>query len=446
MSLAGMNEVENMAANHENPKRVRKFLRKLKSSIIRTRCVRVVVNPQAREDHLDVFPSGLFSNANWSSIRCRTAAEVRSTLDSFRLVGRRIWSLHTSSHDFLNGAENVLASAGKYVEGEEEYSRKNICAYANLPKRTRIVRQMEIDEPFVVEFEDGDTFEIDAAMEPEFLMSMNRIPIEVADKRFWGVDPFYMFSDVIGKEVVAVEVETDRVDRMPWTDRALDQPEEVASAICLRFENGSQLKFSPYIDFLMVASQNRDGEVKSASWEAVRDGFVTYADVFFDKRSGFVSKSEMLYFGGKGARSAGGHRVMLAPGPGWHKAILTGREAFIAAYDASVLALSAGVNVPRRWKAVRELDLTHDEWETVLSGMDAILSSPAVSRASDSALVRNLCAEELKQNQTRKENSRVDDIEIVTRFVERQWKLLEDLRRWTRRALHGDTMLRIVGL
>ncbi len=435
-----------MAANHETPRKVRKFLRKLKSPLVQAQGVQVVANPQVRENNLDDFPGGIFSNANWSAIRCRTAAEVKSTLDSFQLVGRRIWSLHTSSYDFLNCAENVLVSAGKYVAGEEDVSRKNICAYANLPKSTRIARQMEIDKPFVVEFKDGDTFEIDVAMEPEFLMSMNRIPGEVADNRFRGVDPFYIFSDVVGKVVSAVEIETVKIDRMPWTGRALDRSEEVASAIYLRFENGSRLKFSPDIDYLTVESQNRHGVVKSASWEVVRDGFVTYADVFFDKRSGFISKSEMLYFGWKGARSAGEHRVMLAPGPEWHHFIPSGREAFIAACDASILALSTGMNAPLRWMAARELDLAHDEWETVLSGMEAMLSSPAVSRASDSALMRTLCAGDMNQNQMRKKNSRVDEFEIVRRFVERQRCLLEDLRGWTRRALHGGAVLRIVGL
>ena len=435
-----------MAGNHDKPRRVRKFIRKLKAtSLMRAQGVQVVAHPEIREKNLDEFPGGVFSPKHWTAKECSTAQEVRSVLDSFNLVGRRIWSLHTSSSDYENSVGSVLSAAGKYVEGEDECSRRNICAYAYLPKRTKIERRMEIDEPFVVEFKDGDTFEIDTPMDPFFLMSMNRIPIEVADNRGRGVDPFYMFSDVIGKTVVAVDVETCTVGRLPYSSCDLDEPREIATAIYLRFENGSRLKFIPFIDSLVVESQNSFGGVKSVSWESVRYGFVMYADLCFDRRSGFVAKGTSLLFGWKGGRYAGDHCVVLAPGPGWHRFIASGREAFLGASDASMLALAVGNVVPRYWQDA-SVDLSHDEWLRVLSVFESMLSSAVTSRAPNSALMRAMSALALQRNSEKKKCQREDEFNLMRRYFERNKELLGDLKGWTRRALNHNTVLRVTGL
>ena len=435
-----------MAGNHDKPRRVRKFIRKLKAtSLMRAQGVQVVAHPEIRERNLDEFPGGVFSSQHWTAKECSTAQEVRSVLDSFNLVGRRIWSLHTSSYDYENTVESILSAAGKYVEGEDECSRRNICAYTYLPKRTKVKRRMEIDKPFVIEFKDGDTFEIDTPMDPFFLMSMNRIPIEVADNRGCGVDPFYMFSDVIGKTIAAVDVETCTVGRLPYSSYDLDEPREIATAIYLRFENGSRLKITPSIDFLVVESQNSHGEVKSASWESVRYGFVTYADVCFDKRSGFVAKGTSLLFGWKGGRYAGEHCVVLSPGPGWHRFIASGREAFLGASDASIFALAVGIVVPRYWQDA-SIDLSYDEWWSVLSAFESMLSSAVAVHAPNSALMRAMFALALQRNSEKKKSKREDEFKLIRRYVERNKELLEDLKGWTKRALDHNTVLRVTGL
>ena len=435
-----------MAGNHDKPRRVRKFIRKLRTTpLMRAQGVQVVAHPEVRERNLDEFPGGVFSHQHWTAKKCSTAKEVRSVLDSFNLVGRRIWSLHTPSFDFENTVGSILSAAGKYVDGEEESSRRNICAYANLPKRTKIERRMEIDKPFVIEFKDGDTFEIDVPMDPIFLMSMNRIPIEVADSRGRGVDPLYLFSDVIGKTVAAVDVETCTVGRLPYSSYDLDEPMEIATAIHLRFENGSRLKLMPSIDFLSVESQDSHGEVKRVSWESVRTGFVMYADVCFDKRSGYVAKGTSLLFGWKGGRYAGDHCIVLSPGPGWHQYIASGREAFLGASDASMLALAVGIAVPRYWQDA-SVDLSYDEWWSVLSALESMLSSAVAVQAPNSALMRAMLAVELQSNLEKKKNRREDEFMLTRRYVERNKELLEDLKGWTRRALDRNTVLRITGL
>ena len=435
-----------MAGNHNKPRRVRKLIRKLKATpLMRAQGVQVVAHPEIRERNLDEFPGGVFSAKHWTAKECSSAQEVRSALDSFKLVGRRIWSLHTSSHDYVYSVENLLSAAGRCIDGEDECSRRTICAYAYLPKRTIIERRMEIDEPFVIEFKDGDTFEIDVPMDPLFLMSMNRIPLEVADNRGLGVDPFYMFSDVIGKTIAAVDVESSTVRRLPYSSYDLDEPREIATAIYLRFENGSRLKFAPFIDFLAIESQNRCGMVKRVSWETVRSGFVKHADVCFDRRSGFVAKGTSLMFGWKGGRYAGDHCVVLAPGPGWHRYIASGREAFLDADDAAMLALAVGIAVPRYWQDHR-VDLSYDEWRSVLSALESILSSSVAAHAPNSALMRNMCAVALQRNAEKKKSQREDEFKLTKRAIYGNMELLDDLNGWTRRALDQNTVLRIIGL
>lgn len=433
-----------MAGNHQQSRRAHKFMRKLlRKGNIR---VRVDNHAQEREKENDFFPGDRFRLEHWTAESYFTADEICSVLNSFHLVGREIWDLRTSSFDFFHRAEDILNEVGRYVQGEDENSRRNVSAYAYLPKNVKLERKMEIDEPLVIEFKDGDTFEIDIDMNPSYYLSMNRIPESVFGNTGDGVDPSDMFSDIIGKKIVAVELKTKTCDTHPCYGDKLEHPTEIVTAIDLRFANGSCLRLSGFYDYLEVQSLDRYGEIKNASWESIRDGVVTPADRFFDKRSGFIARGRRLMFGAKGARCAGEHRVVLAPGPGWHHVIPSGRESYVDSECGAILGLAVGLSVPRYWESSSAIDLSMREWMSVLSTMERLAFSQRSEHACGSALVRSFFALQLEWNQQKRKNERVDECKLASWFVEKQKELLQDLKGWTKRALNENVVLRITNL
>lgn len=433
-----------MAGNHEQSRKMRKIMRKLfpKGGLR----IMYSYNAEEREKSNDIFPGGRFDSAHWTAKRYVTAEEVRSALESFRLVGREIWALHTPSSDYIHRVEDILGETERYVQGEDEDSRSNIAAYAYLPNKTKIERKMEIDMPLVIEFNGGDTFEIDIDMAPAYYLSMNHIPVEVAKNAGIGVNPSEMFSDTVGKKIAAVDLETERCDTHPCFGGKLEKETEIVTAIFLRFENGSCLRLSGFYDFLEVASLDRNGETKQASWETIRDGVVTEADLFFDRRSGFIARKGRLMFGWKGARCAGEHGVTLAPGPDWPRIIRSGREAYVASEYSAIFGIAVGMAVSRYWDGCKTIDLTMAEWRNVLTVLKRLVESSRAHHALDSALMRSLFALELDENSRRPQKNRTEESNLARCFVEKHEGLFHDLKGWTKRALNENSVLRIVNL
>ncbi|MGN0845612.1 MAG: hypothetical protein ACI4QT_10400 [Kiritimatiellia bacterium] len=318
-------------------------------------------------------------------------------------------------------------------------SRRNAFAYLYLPKRTKFYRRMEIDAPLVIEFKDGNTLEIGIEMNPEYLISMNHIPLGVAKNTGDGVDPSFLFSDVIGKKICAVDLET-KIEMDP-------KPTEYVTAICLRFENGGKLRISGFFDFLDVESVDRAGGTKQVSWESIRDGVTTIADRTVDTTSGFIARGEQLLFGPKGRRFAGGHCVTIAPGPGWSSILCSGREAYLSSADSVVLGIAvAMLSANFLQESSGTFDLTYGEWQSALAQMTKMVNGKLLARGADSATVRMMFAASLIRNAQRPVSDRVEETKLAACFVERQMDLLSDLIGWTKRALKPGTILRITGL
>ena len=138
----------------------------------------------------------------------------------------------------------------------DENERQHKSSYANIDPNMRFVRYAEIDEPILIEFEDGDVFEIDTPQEPEFRMSMNRIPWLInAGTNHPNIDANILFSPCIGQKIVSIDIVTYITDKHPMYNTAFnDYPyrRELVSDIILRLENGCGLKISAWYDFCTV--------------------------------------------------------------------------------------------------------------------------------------------------------------------------------------------------
>ena len=279
-------------------------IRKLMKAFKRSGMMRINISFQGRKRtaSYDSFPNNEFVYENWSAKYYKTVDEVREAVESFKLEGREIFSLYTCSTDYDHNERSVLYETGKLDDSWDEDSERLKYAYTYLPKKARVKRGMRIDWPFVIEFKGGDTFEIDVGMEPELRMSMNRIPQAVYVPWQCSTNPEIMFSDVIGKKISSVRIDTRVCERNPCYGTEYDKPTEIPSGVSLIFENGSSLRFSPDIDYLKITSLNRDSETKTVSWESIRHGVMTWTDAHLNRLTGYLAKKGRLMFGRGGGQ------------------------------------------------------------------------------------------------------------------------------------------------
>ena len=146
---------------------------------------------------------------------------------------------------------------------------------------TEFERYVEIDEPMLMEFEDGDVFEFAAPRESVFCMSMNKIPWDIhAGTNPNNADAGIVFAPCIGKTVTSVELRTystDDIDVMNELIHHDADDDDLVSSVILWFEDGTGLRIYGYIDYTHVVFMNKNkktdiitlGELKPAilNWE-----------------------------------------------------------------------------------------------------------------------------------------------------------------------------------
>ena len=98
-------------------KRLRRRIREGDPGVKNLFDIRISTAPMLSDEEVaamnDKFPGGEFDWARWSAKSVSGATEIRSLLDSFRLVGRKIWNVWTTSHDYFNdkdGLEDAVCS------------------------------------------------------------------------------------------------------------------------------------------------------------------------------------------------------------------------------------------------------------------------------------------------------------------------------------------------
>mgnify|MGYP004699178847 FL=1 len=142
----------------------------------------------------DGFKDYTFSAQEWSAPTMVSVAEIKERLASFNLVGRKIERMKMIGLAYNLRRDCIEECAYNFWDKLEEDERQKCSEYENIDPSTEIYRYAEIDEPFLIGFEDGDSFEIDAHQEPEFRINhcgadfwnhLNRYKTQLNDMCKW---------------------------------------------------------------------------------------------------------------------------------------------------------------------------------------------------------------------------------------------------------------------
>lgn len=319
------------------------------------------------------FKNDTFSSREWSAPTMVSPKEIRERIDGFALCGRKIKQLRMIGHSYFHTREWIEEAAYRQLAHLPEEERQRKSNYQEIDGGLKLSRYAEIDEPLLIEFEDGDVFEIDTPQEPEFRMNMNSIPWWIdAGTNQPNADANKVFSPCIGQEIVSIEIETYLSDKDPMFGCEYEEApfqRELVSYIAFRLGNGNALRIGASIDYCDVMCVNENNECLDMDFSELKDALFNWEDLHNDECTGFEAESPMLFFGHKGACHADSPYITLSSSGNDESAL------HISATDFLVVDWCISLFIVSWFDEYGEYHFSYAEWNGILDEADRLLSA-----------------------------------------------------------------------
>ncbi len=151
--------------------------------------------------------NNIFKHSEWSAPMLDTLEQILDCITSFNLVGRKIKRMKFVGLCYnltQMWIENHAYSQLKELDDEE---RQRTSEYDNIDGDIKFPRFAEIDEPFLIQFEDGEQLELEGIEDYSYRMSMNCIPWDIkAGVNPQNADANVLFDVCLGAKINSVEV------------------------------------------------------------------------------------------------------------------------------------------------------------------------------------------------------------------------------------------------
>ncbi len=320
----------------------------------------------------DHFKDDTFSSSEWSAPTMVSPQEIRERIDSFALCGRKIKRMKLIGLSYDHTRHCVEEAAYRQIEHLSEEERQRKSNYQTIDADMQFYRYAKIDEPILIEFEDGAIFEICTPQEPEFRMSMNRIPWRInAGTNQPNIEADILFSPCIDQAVQSVEVNTHIIEKGPLFFAPFDEPpyqREIVFNVTLRLENGLGLQISPDIDYCEVACVDTGNEWVKMNFSELKNALFNWEDIHADEITGFEAESHMLFFGRKGAAHTDTPYMTLSS---------TGNKdscLYISVMDFLMIDWCISLTLGTWFDEYGEYHFSHKAWHDLLHEADRMLS------------------------------------------------------------------------
>ena len=182
------------------------------------------------------FTDGRFSYRNWSAPVLETVEEAEEYIKQFHLEGRTIRDFFLVGFSYMH-AEDLLSDTVYEDPSDPVYiERAKAWETEDFSGDDLFLQYIESDEPLLIRFEDGDTFEITFFTENDLQISMNCIPWGIeAGCNYQNCDADVFFSSCKGHTIRSVEVYGEKTSiYREGTAQEVNAPEKTI----LRLDNG----------------------------------------------------------------------------------------------------------------------------------------------------------------------------------------------------------------
>lgn len=318
------------------------------------------------------FSNYVFSSSEWSAPTMVSVEEIKNQINSFHLVGRKIKELRLIGLSYFLTRDYIENSAYNALpEDMSEEERQHKSEYDIINPALEISRHSVIDEPFLIKFEDKETFEIDTPQVPEYRFSMNCIPWFIdSGTNDPNVEANILFEPCIGKEIVEVAVDSIITDRDPLLNCPIDDSEtkyEMVSRIVLWLEDDIGLSISGWLDYCEVACIDRNNKTLPITFEELKPALFNWEDIHIDDVVGFSAKSDSLHFGKIGAEHTETPYMTLVPSE-------TDTALHMAVDDFDLFVWSMTNILGEQFDEYDNYELSYSQWSDILNEANIILS------------------------------------------------------------------------
>ena len=383
------------------------------------------------------FKDNIFSSKEWSAPCMVDPEEIKTTVSSFHLEGRTIKRLKFIGMDYSHSRDLIEDAAYRQLKQYDEDERQRRSEYDNIAPETMYGRYAELDEPFLIWFEDGDMLEIDTPQTPEFRISMNCIPWYIDEGcNIRNVDAEVLFSNCIGKTVQKVEVKTYQTEKDPMFNEYFDEEhtrKELVSAIVLRFYGGTSLHIGPHIDFTDVESRDSDDNLTEINFQELKPGLFNWEDLHIDHVTGYLSESGHLYFNDLGRQHVGNPYNTITCGKS---------EAFIYSDDYTLLRLAIISYLKRQPDTYEEISFDAAQWDNILQDAEKMIRYESFDDLFDDLTSRGITFS----------NGKNAMVWYLNNMGAEVWKragihrhILSDIRKWTETMMPDGGIITVCG-
>jgi hypothetical protein len=381
------------------------------------------------------FKDNVYFAIEWLTPSLVAPDEIQKKMDSFALCGRKISRMKIIGFSSCHTQYCIEANAYGQLKHLTDEERKHKSNYKVIDPDMKFVRCVKIDEPFMIEFEDGDIFEIDTPMDPKFQINMNSIPWEIeTGSTPQNVDANILFSPCIGQTIIEVQVNKYITEKEPIIQVPFNEPpyeREFVSDITLRLENGLSLRISPCIDYCDVECIDTKNEYAMISFSDLKQALHNWEDLHNDEVTGFESDSYTIFFGEKGAKHTKNPYITLSPDS-------CASTIHISVSNFLILDWCISLAVGDWFNEHSEYRFSYSEWISILKDAGRLLAYENFDSLFDELINR-------QGDKTYMLNKLNSCGAILWKDREKYKTQITDLSKWTELALNQDGTIIIYG-
>lgn len=212
------------------------------------------------------------------------AEELHSVRDTqeffarFPLAGKTIRNIRILGHDYSRYDYALEYIWEKYCEEynvpEEIYELHNDVSKIDpsaIPDDFADKRIVQLDEPFILEFTDGQRMELESSIfDNEILITFNEIPGNAeADINYNNIDGNVIFSNCLGRTINEVRF----VPNQPCGIIQNSADEELIPEIVFVLDNNLELHINGWLDFFEIwVSRINEEDIVPILWKELKKG------------------------------------------------------------------------------------------------------------------------------------------------------------------------------
>ncbi len=223
-----------------------------------------------------------YSFRKWNVETIQEPNKLLLKLKSFNLKGKKIKNIKIIGLCYNLAEDETIDKAFKYLEetndGEIDIELNE---YDDIPDEVLFNRYAQIDEPIIIEFENGDKLEIDYCDGSSLKIGKNSLPNDINyGCNMPNMDGNILFSNCIDKEILGYEVSMQDEFELTYDftgSHGIDYPEEnkqesFISSFKIILTNQLSIEFSNFFDYGEVMIIENKNDYSKIKWSDLKKG------------------------------------------------------------------------------------------------------------------------------------------------------------------------------